>query len=322
MVRNWVRPSRALPARRRRGRPRRAAGRSDAAAAPRPRARTGRAGAAGRSGTIVLMRPGPGGEHHDAVGERHRLVDMVGDEQHGGAAVAPDIEQEVLHLLARVCTSSAAKGSSISSTFGRMASARATATRWRMPPDSSSGPLVDRLGQADALQRLPRRSLWRSDSGTPGMRQAEADVLPDASAKGKSEVSWKIRLRSGEGPARPARRRTGVRRPWRARARRSGRAACSCRSRMGRGSTTNSPGATSRSMSRSASWARGGAGRPDLADAAAGRRRRSATRPGDRHGLRGHATPPSSAAPSRASAAGPAAAASRRGSRAGRSARW
>ena len=41
----------------------------------------------------------------------------------------------------RVCTSRAAKGSSISSTLGFMARARATAARGRMPPDSSSGRL-------------------------------------------------------------------------------------------------------------------------------------------------------------------------------------
>ena len=38
-------------------------------------------------------------------------------------------------------SSRAAKGSSISSTLGFMASARATAARWRMPPESSSGRL-------------------------------------------------------------------------------------------------------------------------------------------------------------------------------------
>ncbi len=41
--------------------------------------------------------------------------------------------------LARVSASSADRGSSISRTSGSIASARATATRWRMPPDSSAG---------------------------------------------------------------------------------------------------------------------------------------------------------------------------------------
>ena len=43
--------------------------------------------------------------------------------------------------VARVSASSADSGSSISSTSGSIASARASATRWRMPPDSSDGRL-------------------------------------------------------------------------------------------------------------------------------------------------------------------------------------
>ncbi|MDT4881813.1 hypothetical protein FQZ97_1177000 [compost metagenome] len=41
--------------------------------------------------------------------------------------------------LARVRASSADKGSSSSSTRGLVASARAIATRWRMPPESCAG---------------------------------------------------------------------------------------------------------------------------------------------------------------------------------------
>lgn len=43
-----------------------------------------------------------GGDHpvflqHRAVRERHRLVDVMRDEQNGSAAIAPDIQQEILH---------------------------------------------------------------------------------------------------------------------------------------------------------------------------------------------------------------------------------
>ena len=140
--------------------------RSSSVSCRRSASASGENGSRGRGRSIGhdgLDPPGPGGEHHDAVGERHRLVDVMGDEQHRGAAVAPDVEQEVLHLLARVCTSSAAKGSSISSTFGRMASARATATRWRMPPDNSSG----RLSIASA--RPTRCSASRGDAAALGL---------------------------------------------------------------------------------------------------------------------------------------------------------
>src|SRR5690349_6529353 len=36
---------------------------------------------------------GPCCEDDDAIGERHRLVDMVRDEEHGGAALAPDVDE-------------------------------------------------------------------------------------------------------------------------------------------------------------------------------------------------------------------------------------
>jgi hypothetical protein len=67
-------------------------------------------------------------------------LDMVRDEQHRSTRRPPYVEQEALHL-ALVWTSSAAKGSSINSTLGCIAKARATATRWRMPPESSCGRL-------------------------------------------------------------------------------------------------------------------------------------------------------------------------------------
>src|SRR2546430_4234928 len=40
-----------------------------------------------------LQPPRPAREHQHAVGEKHRLVDLVGDEQHGLAALFPDAQQ-------------------------------------------------------------------------------------------------------------------------------------------------------------------------------------------------------------------------------------
>ena len=100
-------------------------------------------------------------------------------------------------MRARVCTSSAAKGSSISSTLGRMASARATATRWRMPPDSSSGRLsmaAIRPTRCSASAATVRRSSCEA----PRMASPKLTFCQTVS-QGKSEVSWKIRLRSGDG---------------------------------------------------------------------------------------------------------------------------
>ena len=66
----------------------------------------------------------------------------------------------------RVCASTAANGSSISMTSGFAASVRATATRCRMPPDSSCGYFCSKPGEPDQLDEAPhgRGALGR---GTP-----------------------------------------------------------------------------------------------------------------------------------------------------------
>ena len=40
---------------------------------------------------------GPGGHHDDLVGERDRLLQVVGDEHDGGAGARPQLQQLVLH---------------------------------------------------------------------------------------------------------------------------------------------------------------------------------------------------------------------------------
>ena len=67
-----------------------------------------------------------------------RLVHAVRDEQHGHPALPPDSLQ-IERICSRVSASSAPNGSSISSRPGSWTSARAMATRWRMPPDSACG---------------------------------------------------------------------------------------------------------------------------------------------------------------------------------------
>src|SRR5829696_6000119 len=71
----------------------------------------------------------------------------------------------------RVISSSAPNGSSISSSFGSVASARAIATRCCMPPDSSAG-------QAVALQQLRRPP--RAPAAVPAAQlQRQLDVAGD-----------------------------------------------------------------------------------------------------------------------------------------------
>ena len=83
----------------------------------------------------------------------------------------------------RTLASSAPNGSSSSSTFGLTASARASATRWRWPPDSSEG---RRLPSASSctrrsrfMHRVPDLVLRRPDGAGPDP-EAEGDVLEHA----------------------------------------------------------------------------------------------------------------------------------------------
>src|SRR5579871_1769371 len=51
-------------------------------------------------GDALLQTARPAAEHQHAVGEKDRLVDLMGDEQHGLASLLPDAHQLGLHDLA------------------------------------------------------------------------------------------------------------------------------------------------------------------------------------------------------------------------------
>ena len=74
----------------------------------------------------------------DPIGQQDRFVHVVRDQHHRRSALAPD-PQEPSCNVARVSASRALNGSSINRSFGCMARPRATATRWRIPPESSRG---------------------------------------------------------------------------------------------------------------------------------------------------------------------------------------
>ncbi len=88
--------------------------------------------------------PQPGaatGQQRDhPVGQQQRLVHIVGDQHHGAAIAFPDGLDLVLQLTARVSASSADVATHpAAAVHGSIASARATATRWRMPFGSLKG---------------------------------------------------------------------------------------------------------------------------------------------------------------------------------------
>ena len=72
------------------------------------------------------------------VGELQRLFLVVGDED-GGDAESSCSSRSQRRSSLRTLASSAPNGSSSSSTCGSIASARASATRWRWPPESWFG---------------------------------------------------------------------------------------------------------------------------------------------------------------------------------------
>src|SRR5215469_14268261 len=91
----------------------------------------------------------------------------------------------------RVIASRAPNGSSISSTSASWASARASATRWRMPPDSSCGRLPPKP-PSRTVSSSSRASRFRSPRGTPRARSASS-TFPAAVSHGNSAASWNIK---------------------------------------------------------------------------------------------------------------------------------
>ena len=93
----------------------------------------------GRSiSNVALTVPGPAVMHDDLVGERDGLLEVVGDEDDGRLGPAHRSSSSS-YMIARVCTSSAQNGSSMSRIYGSLISVCASATRLRMPPDSWCG---------------------------------------------------------------------------------------------------------------------------------------------------------------------------------------
>ena len=108
---------------------------------------------------------------------------------------------------ARVWTSSAASGSSSSSASGRLASARASATRWLCPPDSCRGRRRAYSRQVQPVQPLPRlaRAPARRASRTSAARTRRCRRRAGAGTAGGPGT----RRRSGAARAGRRRRRAG-----------------------------------------------------------------------------------------------------------------
>ena len=165
----------------------------------RSRGRRAGAAAAGRRG--CPRRPGPGRGRHDddAVGEEHGL----GDEWVTSTIVVPvRCQRSSSSALnrSRVRASRALNGSSSSSTAGSSASARAIATRWRVPPDRVDGLAPGELAQPDEAEQLVRaRRLARR--GQPASSIGKRDVPLGRPPREQPRLLEHEPDRAGPGPA-------------------------------------------------------------------------------------------------------------------------
>ena len=137
------------------------------------------------------------------VGQEDRLRDAVRDEQDGGRGSLPERSSSASKR-SRVSASRALNGSSSRRTDGPSASARARATRWRMPAGQLSGQGGLEPGQAHQLQQLRARPPRARSRACPTAR-AGRPRSPCASRQGSRRGSWKTRptcaSRPGDRPA-------------------------------------------------------------------------------------------------------------------------
>ena len=93
--------------------------------------------------------------------------------------------------MSRVMASSAPNGSSMSRTSASCASARASATRWRMPPESSCGWRLANGGELDHLEQLgdalPGAAPWAPCAACSG-----SSTLRSTLSHGNSAASWNM----------------------------------------------------------------------------------------------------------------------------------
>ena len=185
-----------------------------------------------------MMRPGPALMITIGRPDR-RLVDIVGDEQDGDADLRPHVEQHTLHPRPH-WASSAPNGSSISSTRGLLASARAMPTRCCMPPES-----VWKSRQGGKAHAANNRRPMRSASAAPRPASSGPRLTFSITVfQGNNVGSWNTTPRSA--PRRGDRLAVDVRLPLSADEPASAFSKVDLPQPDGPSTQTNSPGATSR----------------------------------------------------------------------------
>ena len=170
---------------------------------------------------------GPRRDHHHLVGELDRLLDAVGDQEHGLAGLQPEALEVGAQLLAghgvertqglvhqdqgRVVDQGAAEGGAL-----------LHAARELVGAAGGEGLEADRAQQLAGAVEIGRARQAAQVDLQQHVAQDVAPVDQDVALEDDADVGLRAR--------RPAGRRGGSRRPCRPAARRSSGAACSCRS--------------------------------------------------------------------------------------------
>ena len=143
------------------------------------------------TGNSLATLPGPAGQQHDAIAEADGLADVVGHEQDRPAGRLPDPLELVVEDVAghRVERPEGLVHQQDSASWAR---ARASATRWRMPPESSWGCLLAEARQLDQLEQLVDPLASGRLLGTLRRRSGSSTFSATVS-HGNSAASWNMR---------------------------------------------------------------------------------------------------------------------------------
>ena len=158
-------------------------------------------------GDVEARRDPPRPRRHDddAVAEPGRLADVVGDEHAPSGRVPRTRSSSSSCSASRVIASRAPNGSSISRMSASWANARASAPRWRMPPDSWCGRFLAKPSRWTAVSSCstPRPALGL---GHAGQAHRQLDVGGDRQPREQRRLLEHQRRPAGD-VDRPRRRR-------------------------------------------------------------------------------------------------------------------
>ena len=142
-----------------------------------------------RVGRVVLREHAALAEDRDPVAHRDRLVDVVRDEDRPSSPTSRCSRRSSSCRRSRVIGSSAPNGSSISSSGGSAASARARPTRWRWPPESWAGIALGVAPARDRRARAARRCALASSPSVPAEQPRHGrDVLADRHVREEADL--------------------------------------------------------------------------------------------------------------------------------------